>query len=570
MITHNMIQGSKEWHAHRAAHFNASDAPAMLGISPYKTRTQLLTELKTGITPEFDEFTQRRFNDGHRTEALARPIAEKIIGEELSPVVGTEGDLSASFDGITFIGDVAFEHKLLARRLEEVAWVSDNAEDFLPEDYLVQMEQQLHVSGAEKCLFMASKWTDEGELIEERHCWYYPNMERRQRIIDGWAQFEKDLAAYVPEPVTEKAVAAEVEAFPVPSIQVKGELVACNLSEITPKFDKYLAETKTELVTDQDFADGEANAKASREAAKNLKLTAKAVIDQITPISEAVRTLEGYAVKFDALGLKLEKAVKEQKEAIKTTEIIKARNDFNAHIEQLEAETRPIRLQVEQPDFAGAVKGVKTIKSLHGNIADELARCKAAAEGTARDIRAKLAWCKTNAEGYGMLFPDLQQIIGKAMDDFQLVIKSRIDEHKRAEAEKEARIKAEAEEAARQKIAAEEAAKASQPAPILDPSAPAIASIPEGDGITRDEPARPAAFSAPLSNPDTGARIKLGDINAALGFTVSADFLASIGWPAVAKDKNAMLYRQQDFPAICESIVDHVVAVSSHDFKKAA
>ncbi len=354
-----------------------------------------------------------------------------------------------------------------------------------------------------------------------------------------------------------------IEAFPVPSIQVKGELVACNLSEITPKFDKYLAETKTELVTDQDFADGEANAKASREAAKNLKLTAKAVIDQITPISEAVRTLEGYAVKFDALGLKLEKAVKEQKEAIKTAAILKAQKDFSTHIEQLEAETKPIRLNLAQPDFAGAVKGVKTIKSLHGNIADELARCKTAAEGTARDIRAKLAWCKTNAEGYGMLFPDLQQIIGKAMDDFQLVIKTRIDDHKRAEAEKEARIKAEAEEAARKKIAAEEAAKASQPAPILDPSAPAFASNPEIDKAIN---VIDKALGA-----DTGQRIKLGDINAALGFTVSADFLASIGWPAVAKDKNAMLYRQQDFPAICESLVEHIIAVAgSYDFKKAA
>ena len=29
MITHNLIQGSQEWHAYRAAHDNASDAPAM-------------------------------------------------------------------------------------------------------------------------------------------------------------------------------------------------------------------------------------------------------------------------------------------------------------------------------------------------------------------------------------------------------------------------------------------------------------------------------------------------------------------------------------------------------------
>jgi predicted phage-related endonuclease len=71
MITHNLIQGTPEWHAFRAAHFPASEAPAMLGVSPYKTRNQLLQEKATGITAEVDAATQRRFDDGHRFEALA-------------------------------------------------------------------------------------------------------------------------------------------------------------------------------------------------------------------------------------------------------------------------------------------------------------------------------------------------------------------------------------------------------------------------------------------------------------------------------------------------------------------
>ena len=37
-----LTQGSPEWHAHRAKHFNASDAAAMLGISPYMSRDELL------------------------------------------------------------------------------------------------------------------------------------------------------------------------------------------------------------------------------------------------------------------------------------------------------------------------------------------------------------------------------------------------------------------------------------------------------------------------------------------------------------------------------------------------
>ncbi|MEG2048480.1 MAG: endonuclease, partial [Comamonas sp.] len=62
----NLVQGSADWHTHRRNHFNASDAPAMMGCSPYKKRSELVKELATGIVPEVDAATQRRFNDGHQ------------------------------------------------------------------------------------------------------------------------------------------------------------------------------------------------------------------------------------------------------------------------------------------------------------------------------------------------------------------------------------------------------------------------------------------------------------------------------------------------------------------------
>jgi len=54
LTTNNLIQGSPEWMAYRAQHFNASDAPAMMGCSPYMTRTELLSRMKTGITADVD------------------------------------------------------------------------------------------------------------------------------------------------------------------------------------------------------------------------------------------------------------------------------------------------------------------------------------------------------------------------------------------------------------------------------------------------------------------------------------------------------------------------------------
>ncbi|WP_034930819.1 YqaJ viral recombinase family protein, partial [Candidatus Accumulibacter vicinus] len=113
MKIHELIQGSPEWQAYRASHFNASDAPTMMGCSPYKTRAQLLREMHTGVAGDIDIATKKRFDNGHRAEALARPLAEEFIGAELYPVTGSEGRLSASFDGLTLDESEGFEHKAM-------------------------------------------------------------------------------------------------------------------------------------------------------------------------------------------------------------------------------------------------------------------------------------------------------------------------------------------------------------------------------------------------------------------------------------------------------------------------
>ena len=91
--THNLVPGTPEWEKHRASCFNASDSAAMLDMSKYKSRAELLRETATGIRQEVSPETQRRFDDGHRFEALARPLAERIIGEELfTPIMSVEID----------------------------------------------------------------------------------------------------------------------------------------------------------------------------------------------------------------------------------------------------------------------------------------------------------------------------------------------------------------------------------------------------------------------------------------------------------------------------------------------
>jgi putative phage-type endonuclease len=455
MIEHQLVQGSPEWLAHRRKFRNASDAPAMLGLSKYKTRNELLHEYHTGMAKSVDNSTQKRFDDGHRFEALARPIAEEIIGEELYPVVGTNDLYGASFDGLTLSQKVNWENKSLNDEIRAANTIDD-----LDEMYLVQMEQQHMVcEEAEKTLFTGTKFDDHGNLLEKKELWYTPDAERRQRIADGWAQFEIDLANYVPVEVIEAPKPQAIMALPSLAIQIKGEVTLSNLPEFKEAATAFIENIKTELVTDEDFSNGDAMAKFCKDAEDNIDLTKAAAIAQTSSIDELMRTLDFIKGQLRTKRLELEKAVKSQKEQIRTNAIIKGKSDYSEHLATAEKEISPIRLQVPAPDFAAAISGVKTIKSLHSKIGDALANAKIVVDAAARDIRAKQAWLKENADGFQFLFNDIQTIIHKPMDDLQILAKSRIAEHKTLEAEKEAQSVAEAKATAQAKFLQEQAEK---------------------------------------------------------------------------------------------------------------
>lgn len=555
MINHYMHQGTPEWHAFRAAHFTASDAPAMMGASPHKTRSELLREKALGVVAEIDETTQRRFNDGHRFELLARPLAEEIIGEGLYPSVGSDGKIAASFDGITLLEDVCWEHKTLNDAISSC----ESARD-LPLHYRIQMEQQLMVSGAARCLFMASRWDDNDQLIGDPVVlWYEPDMALRQRIVDGWAQFERDLQEYRHVDESAPVVGRAPEMLPALRIDVRGEVVASNMSEFKARAIDVFRGIKTNLTTDEDFADAEKTTKWCKEVEDRLDAAKQHALSQTASIDELFRTIDAIKEEARQKRLMLEKLVKQRKESIRIEMIEHARQHFAAHVAALQAEIHGVNLIVMQPDFGGAIRGLKTIASIRNAIDTTLANAKIDSDACARDVRAKIAWFHNNASAYSALFPDLQQLIAKPMDDFQLAVASRIERHKKEEearleaerarirAEEEARVAAARKEDESRARAEEDAAKLWQDANRAQ--TPVASLLAASGGAQR---------SAPL--------LKIGMINDRLGFTVTAEFLRSIGF-APYSDGAAKLYSDEDFPAICRAIMRHVGFVLARHHK---
>jgi predicted phage-related endonuclease len=579
----------------------------------------------TGIGKEFSDWVQANILDyGHEVEALARPLVEAIIDDDLYPVTCSLGHLSASCDGLTMSEAVAFEHKQWNATLAAAVGAGE-----LPDEHAPQCQQILMVTGAEKLIFVVSDGTPENMV----HMWVYPDAAWFERLVAGWEQFDLDVAAYVPAEPVEKPTAKVIMALPALVVQTRGEVMQSNLPQFEAAATAFIATIKTELATDEDFVNADADVKFCQRAEDDLEHAKSAVMGQATTIDQVMKTIDKIKEQLRAKRLALGKLIDSKKLQIKEGILAAAKLAYTDHIEKLEAEIKPLRLPAGMPDFAGAVKGKRTLATMQDAADTLLASAKISTNTTAADYRAKQAWCKENAAGFGHLFMDMAQIIGKPIDDFQLVVRTRIADHERAEAAKqealrakiaaEEKAKAEAAAAAQlaeqrradaerqaaeaqaernrvaaetkaqmeqqaatlaaqraSKAAADRAAVTAQPTresalatahqSIAQEKAAALADQGQLTDLANaqvDATATDDLFSTASTtgavNAQTPPALRLGQIVDRLGFGVTASFLESLGFGPAETAGAAKLYHEADFPRMCAALSRHVAVVQA-------
>ena len=446
---HNLKQDSPEWHQFRLNHHGASEAGAMLNVSPTTKRDELLQIKKTGLPKEFSDFVEQRiFAEGHRVEPLARELVEQAIGDDLYPVVYSLGKLSASCDGITMDETIAFECKQFNESLFDTVKAGN-----VPHYHMAQCQQIMMITGAMSVYFTVSDGTPENTV------WTIvtPIKEWFDRITDGWHQFDIDLESFVVvEPVAE-VVAEAIPQLPALSVITRGEVVQSNLPQFKQAAIGFIKSVNTDLQTDQDFVNAKAFVKYALDGEERLEAQKGAILAQTSDIETAIRTIDDVKAELRAKRLEVDKLVKTREQSIKIEIKLAGETEWLKHKTELQAGFKGVvQLIVADPDLAGAMKNKRTIDSLRNAVNSEVANAKVTATQVARDIGNKLKFMAENASEYRFLFNDLQAIIYKPMDDLQLIVTTRIEQHKKAEAE---RLEQE-----RQRIAAEEKAKAEREA----------------------------------------------------------------------------------------------------------
>lgn len=570
MKTLNVKQGESDWSSVRAKYPCSSEAPVVMGASKHMTRGELLRLKSAGLDREFSDYMQRMILDkGHEVEALARVITEDQIGEALFPVtaVSDDDEYLASFDGITMLEETIFEHK---QWNDELAAAVRAGATELPGGHEWQLEQQLLVAqDAEGVIFVCSDGTEERRVQME----YRRVPGRAEQLKAGWRQFYDDLAAGVAPPEPPKAVAAPMESLPAVSVRVDGSLaVVSNLPKFGELLRAFISKIPAKPTTDQEFADAEASCKALKRAEEALEAAEAGALGQIASVEEMTRMVADLRNLARTTRLASEKMVEARKTQIRTEQVQRGKDALAEHIAALNARLGKPYMPAIAADFAGAIKGKKTVQSLKDGIDTELARVKIEASAIADHVQANLTTLREQAANHAFLFADVATIVLKANDDLQALVKSRIADHeaaeaKRMEAERE-RIRAE--EAA--KMEREQAARAEQ-----EWQAAARAELEAAERFAKHHQAVANVVQMPTPQEATSrilaARLpevqktpptlKLGQIGERLGFSLSGEFLKKLGFEPAARDKAELLFHESQFQLICVRLVTHISHVQA-------
>lgn len=200
----NLEQGTPEWHAWRAEGIGSSDVAAIMGVSPWCSREQLLEEKLRGYTVA-DNWATRR---GKAKEPQIVRHMSRVLGAHFVPVC-FESDYSAwmraSLDGYDDANPESHGMEMCQRHRRRRAievkapdWKTHelNLYGHVPAYYHVQVQWQMLVAELEEVTFVT--WNDSKKFSESRHyAWTVVPADQAlmNRIYEAASRFRAELLA---------------------------------------------------------------------------------------------------------------------------------------------------------------------------------------------------------------------------------------------------------------------------------------------------------------------------------------------------------------------------------------
>lgn len=174
----NLEQGTPEWHDWRRGKAMASETAAVMGISPYQSIEQIRNN-KRGSQKSFVTSAMQHGND---EEPKAREAYEQDVDELFQPACYESGEYGASLDGINMDGDTLLEIKSPVDGKDSERY-KQAAEDAINDFDYIQVQHQLMVTGAKRCVFLV--WGGDQYATVT----VMPNPGIWEQIVSAWDSF---------------------------------------------------------------------------------------------------------------------------------------------------------------------------------------------------------------------------------------------------------------------------------------------------------------------------------------------------------------------------------------------
>ena len=186
----DLVQGSLPWFEHRSKYRNASESPALMGMSSFMTKRQLKAEKRGEGKP----FVGNIATDyGNKMEPIALKKVSELMGVDLEAGVWTEGEYSASLDayGVNKDGkSVKVEIKCPFQKERSKLWKTVIKGE-IPDQYYWQLVHQDMVVDTDFSFFFVYIHEDLVKLIP-----FQMNQGDDYDLKESWDAFEE----WDPEP----------------------------------------------------------------------------------------------------------------------------------------------------------------------------------------------------------------------------------------------------------------------------------------------------------------------------------------------------------------------------------
>lgn len=211
-------------------------------------------------------------------------------------------------------------------------------------------------------------------------------------------------------------------------IKLTGEVTDTNFDEWKNDLLGRLKKVNTELATDDDFANAEADVKAIKAGEKALKDAKASALEQASEIQKLFAAIDEVSAEAREARLALDRQIKKRKAEIKDEIIVSGVESIDDYLQEQSATLQSLKHPwADRSTFEEAIKGKRTAASMEKAVAKLLVQVKTEIADREEQINNNSKTLEQIDEEYSAVFQDKESLLLMDKEQLDSTISKRIE-----------------------------------------------------------------------------------------------------------------------------------------------